>query len=402
MRNIKRRCPILEAKDIVKRIYNALTPQSLITLLCIGAFSPFIFSAIIDVLVAILILLKPQYQRGLLNFRGAFILPIFCIYAFAVAFLNRNILGLLIVPFFFAILVLYCFVRQNIKSETIETCYTTVCFMVFPAFVWALVEALTATEGKYVYRCSSYFANANYFGALMAAVLIIAAHRVISKKGRAPFYYVVGFVSLINIYLSGSLFAIIEVIVGVAVYLLLKKHYRLFCLMLILGSLAIILITGIPELLPRLSETGTTTSYRVRIWGVIIKELGSNIWFGRGFMSYSIAQSLYEGSYATVHGHNLVLDSLINFGIVGTLIVFMMVFVLIKTLITVYSLDKKSDIAAIAISVAAAIAAHSFTDITFFWIQTGVFYVIVIGSIGAEERRLGINKNPLIFGRYRI
>ena len=367
-----------------------------------GAFSPFIFSALIDVAVVLLLIFSPRYQRGLLNFRGAFIIPIFCIYALAVAFLNRNILGLLIVPFFFAVLLIYCFVRQNAQKETIETCYTAICFMVFPSFVWALVEALTATEGKYIYRCSSYFANANYFGALMAAVLIIAAHKIVSRKGRAPFYFIVGFVALINIYLSGSLFAIIEVIVGVAVYLLLKKHYRLFCLMLILGSLAIILITGIPELLPRLSETSTTTSYRVRIWGVIIKELGTNIWFGRGFMSYNIAAGLYEGSYATVHGHNLILDSLINFGIVGTAILFLMVFVLLKTLIKVYMLDKKSDIAIIALAITSAIAAHSFTDITFFWIQTGVFYVIVLGSIGAEERRLEINQNPLIFGRYRI
>ena len=394
--------PLTEEKQIKQKLQQFITPQNVIVLLCVGAFLPFIFSAIIDVIAILLIVCTPQFQRGLLNFRGAFIIPVFCVYAFAVAFLNKNKLGLLIAPLFFGILLLYCFVRQNIQKETIETCYTAVCFMVFPAFVWAIIEVLTASGGKYVYRCSAYFANANYFGALMAAVLIIAAHKVISKMGRSPIYYVVGFVALINIYLSGSLFAIIEAIVGVSVYLLVKKHYRLFCLLLILGSLSLIIITGIPELLPRLSETSTTTGYRVRIWGVILKDLGTAIWFGRGFMSYNIAHTNYEGSYSTVHGHNLVLDSLLNFGIIGTVIVFLLIFVLLKTVIRVYSLDQKSDYAAIALAIAAAIAAHSFTDITFFWIQTGVFYVIVLGSIGLEERRLEINKNPLIFGRYRI
>ena len=172
--------------------------------------------------------------------------------------------------------------------------------------------------------------------------------------------------------------------------------------MVICGSLGIMLITTMPELLPRLSESGEATGYRVHIWGIIIREIKLHPFFGRGFMSYNLIKGLYEGSYNTVHSHNLALDSLLNFGIVGTLLLGSMLYYIIRRIVRVYKTEIGNEIAAIAIAILAAIISHSFTDITFFWIQTGIFYVIVFGSIGCEESRLDLNHDTLLYGRYRI
>lgn len=392
----------MEASALFKAVKNALTPQNLIIMLAVGCFAPFVFTAIIAIIALVTIALKPQLQRGLFNFRGAFLIPLFCAYAFLIAFYNRNILGLGVAPVFFGIMVLYCFVRAFITRETINTCYTAICFMVFPAFIHAVAETLTAPQMDEVYRCTAYFGNANYFGALMAAIIIICAHKIVSQNGKPLFYYIVAFIALVNIYLSGSLFAIIELVIGVAIYLLLTKHYRLFCLMVICGSLGIMLITTLPELLPRLSESGEATSYRVHIWGIIIREIKSRPFFGKGFMSYNLIKKLYEGSYDTVHSHNLALDSLLNFGIFGTILLGSTLYYIIRRIVRVYVAENGNEIAAIAIAFLAAIVSHSFTDITFFWIQTGIFYVIVFGSIGCEEKRLALTNDTLIRGRYRI
>ncbi len=393
---------VLEAAELFKKLKNTLNAQNIIIILAISCFAPFIFTAIITVLALLFIAFTPDFQRGLLNFRGAMLIPAFCAYAFIVAFINRNVLGVVVAPVFLGILIIYCFVREFITRETLNTCYTAVCVMVFPAFVHAMTEAITAPKTEEVYRCSSYFANANYFGALMAAIIIICAHKIVSNYGKGIFYYIVAFVSLVNIYLSGSLFAIIEVIVGVAIYLLLTKHYRLFCLMVIGGSLGIMLITTLPQLLPRLSESGDAAGYRVHIWGIIIREIKLHPFFGKGFMSYNIIKNLYEGSYTTMHSHNLMLDSLLNFGVVGTLLLGTMLYYIVRRIAKVYVADKCNEIAAIAFAFIAAIVSHSFTDITFFWIQTGVFYVIVFGSIGPEEKRLNLTHDTLIRGRYRF
>lgn len=392
----------LEISALFEKIKTSLNPQNIIIMLAISCFAPFVFTAIIGIITLLLIAFTPKFQRGLWDFRGALLIPLFCAYAFIIAFLNRNLLGLVVAPVFLGILIIYCFVKRFVKRETINTCYTAICIMVFPAFVHAVIETLTAPKSDEVYRCTAYFGNANYFGALMAAVIIICAHKVVSQNGRGIFYYVVAFFALVNIYLSGSLFAIIEVVVGVAIYLLLTKHYRLFCLMVIGGSLGIMLITSLPALLPRLSESGSATGYRVHIWGIIIREIKLHPFFGKGFMSYNIIKDLYDGSYNTVHSHNLVLDSILNFGIVGSSLLGAMLYFIVRRVARVYKADSNSELAAIAFAFLAAIISHSFTDITFFWIQTGIFYVIVLGSIGPEEERLNLTHDTLIRGRFRI
>lgn len=394
---------IMNAAAFGKKYAEWLTPQNIIAMLAVSCYAPFVFTAIAIAVSLVLILLIPEYQRGLFNFRGAFFIPAFCIYAMAVAFFARNALGMIVAPVFFSLLVLMCFVRFNITEKTFEKCCAAVCAMVIPATLYAVCEALTATpdNGK-VYRCASYFANANYFGALLAAAIILCARQVIKRKGKAPFYFVSAFFALLGIYLSASLFAVIEVVVGVAVYLLFSKHYRLFSLMVIVGSVGILLITGIPELLPRLSESGDATGYRVRIWGVALRELSGHPFFGKGFMSYAEIHGLYEGSYETVHGHNLALDSLLNFGIFGTMILLLLICFVLRLVVRVYLHDTNSEPAAVIIAVSCAVFAHCFTDITFFWIQTGMFYLFIIGSIGFEEKRLGLKNDMLLCGRYRI
>ncbi len=380
-----------------------VTPQNLITLLAVSCFAPFVFTVIAILLALFCILTIPSFQRGLFRFRGAFFIPIFCVYAVAVAFFARNILGMLLAVVFFALLVIMCFIRCNITKDCFENCCVMICAMVTPATLYAVCEAVTAVpdNGK-VYRCASYFANANYFGALLAAAIILCARQIILKRGKAPFYFITAFFAVIGIYLSASLFAVVEVVVGVAVYLLFSKHYHLFGFMVIVGSVGILLITGIPELLPRLSESGTATGYRIRIWGVAIREILSHPFFGKGFLAYSQVYGLYSGSYETVHGHNLVIDSLLNFGIFGTLILLILICCILRRVVRVYTKDTDSELSAVIFATVAAVLAHSFTDITFFWVQTGVYYLFILGSIGCEERRLSLPDDTLLCGRYRI
>ena len=393
----------MEANEIIKKAREYLNAQNLIIMLCVGAFLPYVFSVITCVIAFLVIITSPNLQKGLFNFKGSMLMFVFLAYSMAVAFLNRNALGMLVAPVFFCVFVVFCFVRQNIKKETFDTCLTAVCFTVFPAFLTAVLEILLQSgNNELIYRYASFYGNANWFGSLTAAIVIICAYKIVSAGGRAWFYYAVAIVGAMNIYLSGSLFAIIEVIVGVAIYLLLSKHYRLFCLMVICGSLGVILITTIPELLPRLSESSMTTGYRVRIWGIAIREIANRPFFGRGFMAYSEIQALYEGSYSTVHGHNLIIDCLINFGIVGTAILTALLYFMFRRVVAVLCSDRDSVVAILIVSFAAAVFAHSFTDITFFWIQTGVFYMVMLGGIGCEERRLGLDGDMLIKGRYRI
>ncbi len=393
----------MSIKEMIIKFREFFNSQNLIVLLAMSAFAPSSFTVVALVLAAILILITPEYQKGLFSFRGALLIPIFCGYAFLVALFRNNMMGLGVAPVFFLLLVIFCFVRNFITPKTFETCLTGISFMVIPAFVYAIFEMITSksTNGL-VYRCTSYFFNANYFGALMAAAIIICAYRIVDSQGKAVFYYFIAVLALFNIYLSASLFALIEIVVGVAAYLLFSKHYRLFCLMIICGSLGVIMITTMPELIPRLTEAASTTEYRVRIWGVAIREITRYPLFGKGFMAYFSTHQSYIASYNTQHCHNVFLDCLLNFGVVGCLILLALGYYIAVRIVRCYKADKGSAITSVVIAIIAAVVSHSFTDITFFWIQTGLFYCVMMGGIGAEEKRLKIPEDFIVRGKYRI
>lgn len=389
----------MNAAEILQKLKSFITPQNLIIILAVSTFAPFIFTAIALILTVLIILLTPDFQRGLFAFKGSFFIMFFCGYAFIVAFFNQNLYGIFAAPVCFFILTIFCFVRRFSTREAIDSGLTASLFMVYPAVATAIFEALTnESTSSLIYRCTSYFFNANYFGAMMAAAVIICAYRLIEQKGKGFFYYPTALFALIGVYLSGSLFAIVEIIVGIAIYLLLSKHYRLFCLMIMLGSLALILISLVPSLLPRLAEAATTTGYRIRIWGVAIREIGNHPLFGRGFLSYNEVNPLYEGSYQTEHCHNLFIDAMLNFGIIGTLLLGVMFYFIIKVVFLCFK-KERNELTILIISVITAVLSHCFTDITYFWIQTGAFYAILLGSIGCEERRLGIESELILKSR---
>ena len=393
----------MDIADIWKKIHSFLNPQNLIIMLAASAFAPVPFTAILVVITVVLILTEPEYQKGLFYFKGSLLIPAFCCYALIVALFNKNMYGVILAPVFFVIFTIFCFVRKFITTKTFETCLSAVCLMVIPATLYAFIDMFTnKEEGKLVYRCTSYFLNANYFGALMAAAVIICTYKIVSSKGKAFIYYPIALLAVLDIYLSASLFAIVEVVVGVVFYLLLSKHYRLFCLMVVVGSAGIILITAIPELLPRLYEASGTTGYRVRIWGVAIREIMNKPLFGRGFLGYNGVRLQYSGSYETVHCHNLVIDSLLNFGIVGSALLLMLLYYILIRFVKCFKRDSGSTALIMIASIMLAAVSHMFTDITFFWIQTGLFYAIILGGTGSEERRLNIKNDFLIHGKYRI
>ena len=60
---------------------------------------------------------------------------------------------------------------------------------------------------------------------------------------------------------------------------------------------------------------------------------------------------------------------------------------------------ERNELTILIISVITAVLSHCFTDITYFWIQTGAFYAILLGSIGCEERRLGIESELILKSR---
>ena len=109
-------------------------------------------------------------------------------------------------------------------------------------------------------------------------------------------------------------------------------------------------------------------------------------------MGYYHIYANYPGSYATTHCHNLLLDLLLNFGVVGTVFPIWFIVGYVKRAICCRNAQTKLQQTSLILAALAALVVHATVDLTFLWIQTGLLYCLILGGIGGEERLLGFDR----------
>jgi len=142
------------------------------------------------------------------------------------------------------------------------------------------------------------------------------------------------------------------------------------------------------RLLPRLSDVDVTIRMRQQIWEQAIITIKESPLLGHGFMSYGFLFNVVYNSRLVPHAHNILIDMLLNFGIIGTLL-FSYYFVryyydLVKAWLSKNKDSEKATVLIFAVSVAAFV--HGMTDITLLWVQTLPLFLIILAGFGGKGR----------------
>ncbi len=341
--------------------------------------------------MAAFVLICPRTRGRIFCHKGAkWLFPFFAV-SFGASIAYQNWIGLLAGIGMFAILTLGLFARSAFTVKTYEHMLHIICMISIPIGVVAFLERIFLQlrhPELYSFRCISVFFNANYFATIAATVVIICAYKVGAHQGNRMLYFGIALLNMFSAYLSGSLFVWVEIFIGVAlVFFLLRKHEMLSGLLLGGGLFCFILYFAPGLLLPRLTESPLTTERRIDIWRTTIHAFLDTPLFGRGPMTYFHCYADYPGSYPTTHAHNIYLDPLLSYGIVGTL--FLLLFVLSYLRPLVHCLRSRPDekISVLLSAVIAAAAIHGITDLTLLWVQTGLLFMLILGGLNLCERR---------------
>lgn len=358
-----------------------------------SVFLPYAVTAVVLVVCFIYIAFL---QQGLKAFqvRSAWPVVVFMVYSAIVAVANLNFIGLGCTFVFFMLITVLFYVRRTAEILLFERCLNICCLMATAVaflcyFDYYLNKIILKTAGAY--RCTLYFFNCNYLATLLATVILICGYKILTGKKYVFLYTLVAVLLAVAVYLTGSMFVWTEVLVGLATLLFLTRKKQLLGIVLLLGATACIILYCAPYLMPRLVDySGVTTDNRFSIWAVASRDILSNPLFGRGFLGYYHIYNHYAGSYATTHCHNLLLDLLLNFGLLGSVFPVIFIVKFVKRAVCCRNAQTKLQQTCLILSVLAAIAIHSTTDLTFFWVQTGLLYCLIFGSIGNEEKLLGL------------
>lgn len=370
--------------------------ENLIYIAALSVFLPYYLSAAVLVGLAIYILIAKQPLKTVFNHSGSYAMLAFSLLTVIVALIHKNYFGLIGSVACFLIVILGFYFTTIMTSDTFEKALDICCLP--PAIILPIIviEKIIFFDSEW-HRCcgdlfdnmyTSIFFHPNYLGGIMAAVVLICAYKVIIKRLSNKFYYFVAFICLIIIYLTESMFACVEVFIGLAALLFIANRHTLLAFLFIAATFFCAIVYIVPDVFPRILQADGTFANRLLIWSLTLERIPQSFWFGHGFFAYFKICMETPGAYYTTHAHNLILEPVLSFGVVGSLLLFILCFLLLQKLFVCKGLLRKSSVTQLILPLITAVTIHSIIDMTMFWHQNAVLYAIILAGYGADQKKI--------------
>lgn len=343
------------------------------------------------VVLGIYFLLSGTARKKVFSFSGKTLLLLFTCYAAFIALVRDNFIGFACAIGFFFIFVISYYIRREITSDVFQRALDISCWMCWIVFLTVWAEKMMQSHQEN-YRCEGlfkWFFNSNYLGSLMAMMIVVCVYKLlISQKGK-PFYIITALLCVMSIYLSGSILAFIEVIVGILALLILYKKHSLVIAFIAFATFVVLLLFIFPDIFPRILELESTTNNRIKVWDSSIEFIKISPLFGHGFLSYHHLHELYGSLWEKGHHtHNFILEPILSFGAIGTILFVMYLWSYYEKVSECKSLLRKTKVTNLILAISAATITHCAVDLTVQWIQTGLLFVLILGGIGVDEKAL--------------
>lgn len=250
-------------------------------------------------------------------------------------------------------------------------------------------------------RVSSVFFHTNLYATLLVMVILLCMYCFICYKSREDrmFLLCTASFNFFMLLLTGCRSALVPFALVVPVFFWADNKQKLLRITLLAEAIAAISILFIPDLIPRLDDVSTLYS-RMRIWQATLDYLPQCFWFGMGPQAFALlgdATQLYAP-----HAHNILLDSLLCYGITGTICI---VGFVLTQLIRLFRMHKShGDRALFSLVLCLYIAAviQGVIDVTLDFPATGLMFLLLICSpppwpsqAAPDEKEQGSHRLPV-------
>ncbi len=367
-------------------------------LIFLCAFSCFTYYNLARALIyatALIFIILPGTRDKVFIHKGSLIIYVFILITFIVALINKNYLGALCALSFFAMTVV-AFVSRSIATKRFyEKLLDVIILGGCTATLIGIVEKLINFNIP-SYRCTGFYPNPNFFGLGVTLTILICAYKAVNKTKRVYLYYLAAIFNAVGIALCGSMSLWLVAALGIVILLTISHEYKLLAVFALICVTVLVIIVLVPQFLPRIDEMGATTDNRVLIWNFAIKHIKEKPVFGHGFFGYKHLYDIFSLNDPTIYKaslcHNIIIDSLLCHGILGTVLIIAFTVRYIGDLFYCHTRLKnqkeKYTIIKFIVAVLASILCYGMIDTTMIWVQTGMIILFIASGIGVEERKI--------------
>lgn len=227
-------------------------------------------------------------------------------------------------------------------------------------------------------RAEATLFNPNYYGLFIAMVIVIAIYLVYKSDymwSKAISILSIVF-NLMALVLTGSRWAIPTVVVGIVVMVFFLKPKIAWGLGALFAALMVVLVIR-PELLPRFTTLAYGFADRIGIWEVGWQLFLMSPIVGRGPLTYVNFYYLFV-DVGKMHSHQLIIDSLANYGIVGVMLLLVSFTPYFRKLWNhIFRKDIRAELG-LVIAMIVTILFHGLMDVGVFWVQMGYMFIAII------------------------
>lgn len=227
-------------------------------------------------------------------------------------------------------------------------------------------------------RADSVFLNPNYYAFMCIIYILIAFYKIQSTKV-SRFYMSSIIVNVLGIIFTQSRTALnVAVVVSfIFLYYSVTRYQRKWVNIAVMWT---IIAAPLLQFLPRFdlqTIIAHLVDIRFEIWDMAFVMFQKHWLFGTGPFSFLTYFNHYYTGTGTQHAHNLYVDSLLNYGVVGCLLL-----VMILTHLANKTLDKRLNnkpLSVLGVSLIALVLLHGILDVSIVFIHTlSIFGILMI------------------------
>ena len=367
--------------------------QYLIIFVLCSIFLPYYFGFITMGIVILYLIFTKQLKNIILKTPNGIMPLVFSIYTICVSIYHENNIGIIQGLGIVIISIFIMFYRENIDKRLFTCIIDLCCLGSLCCFLWGILEYLSIIEHMGVEfteliifdspknRVNATFYNANFYAQLIQFFVLMCIYKILNtkEKHRILFYVATILCNLFALYLTGCRTGWLSFIFTLPIMFYMngwkKTCYGLSgCIIL-----AMFIVLMNPSLFPRFDSILSSFSVRVEIWLTAIKGIKDNLFFGLGIGGYILIFSKYDG-YKANHAHNVLLDPMLSFGLVGLVIFITFMIPVCKEIYRLYKSKIDMKLLGLILCFVIAVLVHGIFNYSIMWSQTGIIFLLIFNA----------------------
>lgn len=370
--------------DIGTYLGNDYTLGTVLVYACICTlFLPVYLTVAALVPLLIWILLHRQTRSAILKLPGAWFLLAFCAFSIVIPAVYGNQIGILTGFILTMMTIVGMSFRVILKKWQYERALSLICAGSVFGFFTAVVQQIANLSHR-SYRPPSVTVNPNFYAAMAALAALICVYKIACKSSYRLVYASLLLMNLLGMDLAECRSAIAAFLFALVIFFIFNRQRKLLILSLCLAAAFAVAVLAFPELLERFQTFGRDWNVRQKLWEAGISGFLRAPVFGKGSFSF-LFENIPSGVGFYPHSHNLVIEFLLNYGVVGAVLFGIYYVKLLRGVYGGGALDRRQHFALIC-SVCAYSLAHGMFDCTPIWPCVLLMTVFVFSVPGKSNR----------------